>query len=296
VSPDAPWFAGTFMNGNLEARLLGASDMLLTLGLDAKDFFNGAWRYSARVVAINAQPDTQRYVPTTHQVVSDTATCLSALESVDTVSRWTRDDVVAYRAHVEAPFGLADSQALTIPSALRVARSLLGSDGLVAVDAGFGKPLTSYLWSAAEPRQYFTAHGLSTMGYALPAANALALAFPDRRAVAFMGDGSLLMRASEMTVAVEQGIAPIYVAWMDRSLAQIETKQLRQQLRPVGARLPAVSCARIADAFGGHGVDVASLSEFADALSAALNGNTATLIGARVDVARRAEWYELLRG
>jgi acetolactate synthase-1/2/3 large subunit len=134
------------------------------------------------------------------------------------------------------------------------------------------------------------------MGYALPAANALALAFPDRRALAFMGDGSLLMRASEMTVAVEQGIAPIYVAWMDRSLAQIETKQLRQQLRPVGARLPAVSCARIADAFGGHGVDVESLSEFADALSAALNGNAPTLIGARVDAARRAEWYELLRG
>src|SRR4029453_10611636 len=99
-----------------------------------------------------------------------------------------------------------------IPSALRMARSLLPTDALVAVDAGFGKPLSSYLWSAAAPHQYFTAHGLSTMGYAIPAANALALMFPDRRVVGFMGDGSLLMRASEMTVAVEHGVAPIYVA------------------------------------------------------------------------------------
>jgi acetolactate synthase-1/2/3 large subunit len=173
---------------------------------------------------------------------------------------------------------------------------VLPGDALVAVDAGFGKPLASYLWTARQPNTYFTAHGLSTMGYALPAANALQLASPDRRVVAFMGDGSLLMRASELTVAAEQGIAPVWVAWMDGALAQIETKQLRQHLAPVGARVPPVSCEKLADAFNCRGVDVDSLADFRSALQAALTSDKPTLIGARVDQSRRAEWFELIRG
>jgi acetolactate synthase-1/2/3 large subunit len=134
------------------------------------------------------------------------------------------------------------------------------------------------------------------MGFAIPAANALHLAYPERPVAAFLGDGSLLMRASELTVAAEVGIAPIYIAWMDGALAQIETKQLRQGLRPVGARLPRVSCARIAEAFGVNGCDVDSLGEFRQAIEGALASRQTTLIGARVDQSRRAEWYELMRG
>ncbi len=186
--------------------------------------------------------------------------------------------------------------AFTIPAALRAARAILPADTLIAVDAGFGKPLASYLWSSDAPRQYFTAHGLSTMGYALPAANALQLAHPGRTVVAFMGDGSLLMRASEITVAVEQGIAPIYVVWADGALSQIETKQLRQELRPVGARVPRVHCAKIADAFGGLGVDVSTLADFCEALEGARRSALPTLIGAQVDQSHRAEWFDLLRG
>jgi acetolactate synthase I/II/III large subunit len=293
---DADWFAGTFMHGNLEADLLSRCDLILTLGLDAKDFFNAAWRYAAPIVALNEEPDTQRFAPARHQLLGATRSLLSALAQVKADSDWTPDDVAAYRQSFSKPFHL-ETQAFTIPAALRLARSLLPPETLVALDAGFGKPLTSYLWSAPEPNQYFTAHGLSTMGYALPAANALALANPERPVIGFMGDGSLLMRASEISVAAEQGIAPIYVAWMDGALAQIETKQLRQSLRPVGARLPAVSCAKIADAFGGRGVDVHSLDGFGGALADALHAiDRPTLIGARVDQSCRAEWYELLRG
>jgi thiamine pyrophosphate-dependent acetolactate synthase large subunit-like protein len=99
-----------------------------------------------------------------------------------------------------------------------------------------------------------------------------------------------------LTVAVEHDVAPIYVAWMDGALAQIETKQLRQGLAPVGARVPNVSCAQVAQAFGARGCDVHSLTEFRDALEDALASRRPTLIGARVDQSCRAEWYELIRG
>jgi acetolactate synthase I/II/III large subunit len=292
VSPDNPWFAGTFMNGNFEADLLSRCDVIVTVGLDAKDFFNGPWRYSAPVAAINEHPDIQRFVPVQHQIVGGTA---AALESLRSCSEWSVKDVTDYRWSVERPFHLDDG-AFTVPSAVRAARGLLPDPTLVAVDAGFGKPLTSYLWSTDAPNRYLTAHGLSTMGYALPAANALKLAHPRQPVVGFMGDGSLLMRIGELTVAVEQAIAPVYVAWMDGSLSQIETKQLRQGLAPVGARVPNVSCARIAEAFGARGRDTHSLAEFCAAVEEALESELPTLIGAYVDQSCRAEWFELMRG
>jgi acetolactate synthase-1/2/3 large subunit len=296
VSNDEPWFAGSFLNGNFERSILGRSDAILNVDLDAKDFFNAAWSYAAPVVAANSIPDTQRFVPARHQIVGDIAEILDALGPRDrTESRWTTKDVLDYRATIENAFHLTE-ETFTIPAALRTARQVLPPDTLCAVDAGFGKPITSYLWSAPGPNMYFTAHGLSTMGYALPAANALQLMARDRPVVAFMGDGSLLMRATEMTVAAERGIAPIYVAWLDQSLAQIELKQARQELRLVGARLPEVSCARIADAFGGVGADIDTLADFRRALEQGLRSRVPTLIGARVDQTSRAEWFEVIRG
>ncbi len=295
LAPDAAWCAGTFMNGNLEAGVLGESDLIITVGLDARDFFNAAWRYAAPIIAVNEQPDTQRFMPTTVQLLGASRLTLGALASLGSASAWTVADVSTYKATFARPFRLEDG-AFTIPSALRRARALLPPETRIAVDAGFGKPLTSYLWSSTEANHYFTAHGLSTMGYALPAANALCLAYPDQPVVAFMGDGSLLMRASEISVAAEHELAPIYVTWMDGALAQIETKQLRQSLRPIGARLPRLSSAKVADAFGGYGVDVDTLADFGQALTEAQHAKHPTLIGARVDQSCRAEWYELLRG
>ncbi len=295
LASSEPWLAGTFMNGNFEAQLFERSDLIVTVGLDAKDFFNGPWRYQAPVVAINEQDDTQRFVPVRQQVLGDTAALLDGMSCLSSASEWTPADVERYRETQERPFS-SETDVLTIPSALRCARQILPPEALVAVDAGFGKPLTSYLWSTLRPKRYFTAHALSTMGYALPAANALKLAAPDTPVVAFMGDGSLLMRASEITVAVEHAVAPIYVVWMDGALAQIETKQLRQHLEPTGSRLPRLSCAAIASAFGANGCDVHSLKDFEAAIRAGLASQRPTLIGANVDQARRAEWFELMRG
>jgi acetolactate synthase I/II/III large subunit len=297
LSVEQPWFAGTFLNGNFERQILDRSDVILSVGLDAKDVFNAAWACAGAVVAVNTAPDTQRFVPARHQIVGDPAEILDALSppAGAGASAWTIDDIGRYRASIAQAFRLSQD-ALTIPAAVHAARQVLPPETLVAVDAGFGKPIASYLWSAPAPNMYFTAHGLSTMGYALPAANALQMIEPTRPVVAFMGDGSLLMRASEMTVAAQHGIAPISVAWLDRSLAQIELKQARQGLRLVGTRVPEVSCARIADAFGGVGVDVDTLDGFRRALEHALRSDVPSLIGARVDQLTRAHWFELIRG
>jgi acetolactate synthase-1/2/3 large subunit len=134
------------------------------------------------------------------------------------------------------------------------------------------------------------------MGYAIPAANALQLRHPDRPVIGLLGDGSLLMRATEIATAVEQGIAPLYIVWMEGSLTQIEMKQLGGGFRAVGARVPRLSCAALAAALGARGADVETADALQGALEDGLRSALPTLIGARVDPARHPDWYRLIRG
>ena len=295
---ECPWFAGTFLNGNPEAAVLDRCDLILAVGLDALDIFNAPWRYAARVLGV--EPDAtnaQHFLPVQEQIVGEVPAVLDGLRAGgrSSSSIWTVDEVTNYRARLDGLFALDDTR-LSIPAALADARAILPPETLVTVDAGFGKPLAAYLWPACAPQTYFTAHGLSTMGYAIPAANAVQLVHPERPVLGLMGDGSLLMRASEIGVAAALGIAPIYVVWVDAALTQIEIKQRRQGLQPVGATFPAPCCAKIADAFGGQGWDVETRADFRAALHAAREAHQPALIGARVDQAQREAWFDQLRG
>jgi acetolactate synthase I/II/III large subunit len=295
--PDSfEWFAGAFLNGLLERPVLDRCDVLVTVNLRANDFFNGPWPYSAPVVSIRREPDTERFSPRANEVIGDAGPVFGELLSVGRVSNseWLPADVRAYRARVHQE--LASSERLTVVSALQVAAAVLPDDTLLAVDAGFAKPITSYLWHPHAPGSYFASHGLSTMGYAIPAANALKLHHPRRTVLGLLGDGSLLMRATEIRSAVELGIAPMYVAWMDGSLTQIEMKQRLAGLRTVGAAISAPACADLARALGARGADVSSPEELRGALTEALECHLPTLIGAHIDTSRHQDWYRLLRG
>jgi acetolactate synthase-1/2/3 large subunit len=259
------------MNGNPEAAILERCDLILAVGLDASDIFNAPWRYTARVLGI--EPDatnTQHFLPVREQVVGDVPALLEALCRRARASAWEAQDVAAYRAHLAqlfSPTPTPEAASLTIPAALAEARAILPPETIVTVDAGFGKPLASYLWSACEPKTYFTSHGLSTMGYAIPAANAVQLVHPQRPVLGLMGDGSLLMRASEIGVAAGRRASASAVLREDRrrvrrrrlgcpdarrlprsarSRARLEAAGAhRRASRPVGARVLVRPAARL---------------------------------------------------
>ena len=60
-------------------------------------------------------------------------------------------------------------------------------------------------WPAQAPYDVLKSTGLSTMGFALPAAIAATLAEPERPAIAFIGDGGLLMCLAELSTAARLG-------------------------------------------------------------------------------------------
>jgi thiamine pyrophosphate-dependent acetolactate synthase large subunit-like protein len=136
---------------------------------------------------------------------------------------------------------------------------------------------------------------LSTMGYSIPAAVAARRAGA-RPVLGFLGDGSLLMRATELMVSAGDGAPAVFVVMMDRALTQIEVKQERRKLASVGVSLPPVSCAKLAEALDIDGVDVESADELRAAVSKGLQGDRPLLIGVLVDPAPSRVLFDVLRG
>src|SRR5690606_2555450 len=110
------------------------------------------------------------------------------------------------------------------------AKAALPADARITIDAGAHMLPVLHLWHCEEPNHSLISRGLSTMGFALPAAIAAALAEPERTTVAFTGDGGLMMCLGEMGTAIQQGCAPIVVVFNDSALTLIGAKQKRRQL------------------------------------------------------------------
>ena len=166
----------------------------------------------------------------------------------------------------------------------------------VTVDAGAHMFSATAFWPCREPRDLLISNGLATMGFALPAAIASVLHEPDRPAIAFTGDGGLLMCLGELATAVETGGALVIVVFNDGALSLIDIKQQQRRLPAEGVRWDRPDFAAIMRALGGDGWRVASLPAYRRALSRALARGRPALIDVQVDASGYPRQLAALRG
>lgn len=100
-------------------------------------------------------------------------------------------------------------------------RRVLPRETRATADSGAHRILLSQMWRCHAPRGLVQSSGLCTMGCAVPLAIGLKLADPNVPVVSFSGDAGFLMVAGELASAAELGVAPIFVVFVDRSLALI---------------------------------------------------------------------------
>src|SRR5260370_4767116 len=81
-------------------------------------------------------------------------------------------------------------------------RATLGDSDIVLADTGAVKMWMARLYPAYQPNTCLVSNGLSTMAFTLPGAIAAKLAYPERKVLAVMGDGSFLMNLHEGETAI----------------------------------------------------------------------------------------------
>ena len=306
VVPDVdPHFAGVFTNGILERPLIEEADLLLGVGLDPVELIPRPWTYEQAIVHIGPSPVDDRHIPFAAQLVTDIPSGMQLAEELLPASAWDLDAVhrtlVAQRQRLCPP-----SSRLAAHRVVQIAADAAATQARVTVDAGAHMFPATMLWPVAEPNGMLISNGLSTMGFALPAAIGAALADRegapgaihdhDAPVVALTGDGGLLMCSGELLTAVRERLRVIVIVFADASLSLIDIKQRQRQHPSSGVALGAIDWCLMAASVGAAAHRAETEDELQRALSRALAHRGPTVIEARIDPGTYAETLHTIRG
>lgn len=279
VPDDSPLAAGLFTNGALERPLLDRADLVLGVGLDPVEPIPAAWEADLPVVMLSPAPVDGAYFGDPTVVLGPLETALASLLEV-AEPRWDADagplarkagiEVLEHRGGGLSPHDLVREVARAAP---------VGST--VTVDAGAHMLVVMPLWQARRPHEVLISNGLATMGFALPAAIAAALAEPPAPVICFVGDGGLGMTAAELETVARLDLDLVVVVFNDAALSLIEIKQTSEQGGAGAVRYRATDFAAVARGMGIPGTVVESVDELRAVLSGQLR--RPRLVDARID-------------
>ena len=263
-----------------------SADLILCVGYDPIEMRPG-WRdvwdpRKTRVIDITAAPNHHYMHQASLPVIADCGASLAAIGAgIDPVQTWPEGEIGTVKAALAAAFPADD---IWGPAAvIDTCQKALPDDTIATADSGAHRILLSQMWTCQTPRGLLQSSALCTMGCALPLAMGTALCAPERTVVSFSGDAGFLMIAGELATAKELGIKPIFVVFVDASLALIELKQRQRQLRNAAVDFGHHDFAAMGRAFGGAGHTATNRTELETALQAAQDADTFSVIACVID-------------
>jgi acetolactate synthase-1/2/3 large subunit len=164
------------------------------------------------------------------------------------------------------------------------------------VDAGAHMFPVMALWPAEEPAGVLISNGLSTMGFALPAAIGTALLDRSRPVVVFTGDGGLMMCSGELATAAREKLPLRIVVFQDDALSLIKVKQEQRGYRTDGVSIGEVNWASVAGGFGVTARNTVTEAELRSSLRETAEHPGPVLVAARITEKTYARTIRALRG
>ncbi len=296
-----PLFGGVFTGGEAEAPLLREADLIVLLGADPVEFVGQPWRYDAPILDLACAAREMEYRKPELVIIGAWEIAAGALAEDAPRRPWPEGRVGALRAAwlaalENAPGGNRGMAPSDVVRVTQDACRRLGADPRVSVDAGAHMFPATTFWQAERPGDLLISNGLATMGYALPAAIAAAWHDPARGAVAFTGDGGLLMAIGELATAAAMGVNLTVVVFNDATLSLIDIKKGARDLPEGALDWPMVDFAAVMRGMGGQAWRVGDADGLDAALAEAMAAPGPRLIDVRTDPSSYPAQIKALRG
>ena len=289
-------FLGAFAKGTFEDAVIGKSDLLLLIGVDAIEFLPKPWGSTLPVIHIGSQANIDAAYPAEVEIIGNVNAILQALSQHSiSPAEWDTAYLAAVHEQIQTKLSYSEDD-LPLHYIIQTAREKLPADGILCTDIGAFNSMVHYMWPVYEPNTYFVTKGLSTMGFALPAAIAAQLARPEKKVICFIGDGGFLMCLHELAVCARLNLPIIIVVFSDSALGLIKIKQIDSGFKPSGVQLTNPDFNFLIKAFGGEGFRATTAKEFDRAMEAAMNSQKLTLIEAVLNPETYGNHMKLLRG
>jgi acetolactate synthase-1/2/3 large subunit len=282
IAENDPLFVGTFTGGTAESDTLSQADLILTFGLDPIEIIPSPWTYDAPVgVVMQGMSDTFPFTPEVC-LDGDLASNIDTLIKDATVSKWSVLEISELRARLRERMSLTGGNH-TADSVVDALSKVAPAGARLAVDAGAHMFSAMARWPATYPHDVLKSNGLSTMGFALPAAIASYLNDPNRPVIVIIGDGGMLMCLAELSTAARLNLPVTVVVLNDAALSLIDIKQQHLQHPVSGVRYPAVDFAAAARGLGCQAWTVGADEPIEDVLPLALSTTGPSVIDVTVN-------------
>jgi acetolactate synthase-1/2/3 large subunit len=275
VVPDRhPWFGGILTNGSLEREILRRADAFVAVGLDDVELLPRPWTWPQQMI---------RLAP-------------AQLEKALQPSEWDAAEVRELAAEQRERMRVYCDGVGILPHRVVELAADTYTGARATVDAGAHMfPVMSF-WPAVEPSGVLISNGLSTMGFALPAAIGAALLDPSRPVVAFTGDGGILMCLGELRTAAREKLPLRILVFDDGELSLIKVKQVQRGYRTDGVTIGAIDWQSLGAALGVTARQASAEAELSACLHETAAAPGPVLIAARVNALAYEGAIRALRG
>jgi acetolactate synthase-1/2/3 large subunit len=265
------------MHGSVYANYaVNEADVILAVGVRFDDRVTGRladFAPRARFIHIDIDPaEIGKNKPAHVPIVGDAKRVLAALAAqarAPQIDGWWRQ-IESWRARFPYRYRQRDG-VISAPYVCEQLQRLTGGEAIVATDVGQHQMWMAQWYRPRAPRTFISSGGLGTMGFGFPAAMGAKFARPDRLVVAVVGDGGFQMTMQDLITAVEHRLAIPIIILNNGALGMVRQWQtFFYGDRRSASILRNPDFARIAEAFGAHGLRVERPEEVEPALRAAL--------------------------
>jgi acetolactate synthase-1/2/3 large subunit len=260
-------------------------DAVLLVGFDVPEFQPGYWNVGIpkKVVGLVAAP--LEAVPGLNvdlQLVGPLDTMLRRLSSnARRKENWALE-------HRQDLLGCidgcpVDSSPVKPQLAIKVIRASLGKSDICTSDVGAHLIWLAKLYPVYKENTLLLTNGLIPMGIGIPSAIGAKLVHPQRKVVAVIGDGGLMMSAGELETAKRLGTNFVTVVFNDSGLGLIKLKHEMAYGRHYGTDFGNPDLVRFAESFGIKGYRAETAKELDEVLAQALRNDELALIDVPID-------------
>ncbi|MGE3248275.1 MAG: thiamine pyrophosphate-binding protein [Beijerinckiaceae bacterium] len=289
VPEDHPLFAGVIdmACNQIVWDFLKRADLILAVGFDCVELIK-SWTVAAPVIHIDSLANTDQIYAAEAELTGHIPSLCDFLISVTPQREaFSHKAIAAHRAALREAYEAGRiSGALNPTDVIRTVRAAAARNARVTTDIGSHKLLVGQGWTAYEDKAVLMSNGLSSMGFALPAAMVSSLLEPQRESICFCGDGGMAMMQPELRTASARGLAFKAVVFIDNALNRIELKQMARQYPSTGTRIEPTDMPLLAKSMACEGVTVATESELEKVLAQPAPHDRPLVIGVRIDPAQ----------
>lgn len=166
-----------------------------------------------------------------------------------------------------------NSQVIKPQQVIEMVYRLTKGDAYIASDVGQHQMFAALHYPFDKPRRWINSGGLGTMGFGLPAALGVKLAYPESTVVCVTGDGSIQMNIQELSTAQQYEIPIVIISLNNRFLGMVKQWQdiiySGRHSQSYMNSLP--NFVKLAEAYGHIGIQINTPNELEEKLTQAFS-------------------------